>query len=290
MLSIVIIEYHSLDAVQKLYQSLQKVDIKEQYEVIASSNSLYDKAKQEAIQEEYSFARWTFNEKNGGFAYGMNQGLKIAKGDLLLITNPDVIIKSGVDEAIDFLKQHSKVGAVGPMIKDKDGEVQDSCRKYVTPANYIVRQLKRIFLHKDRISDYSYSDMQTADWIIGAFILMTREAYQLTQGLDDKYFMYAEDLDFCTRLRKAGKEIVYFPKMQVEYKGSSSARHSCKYAKIFLKSHVRYWNKFGYARYGGGVSKENGYQPYLLITAHFLRRQFYFSRTVSGRVFSQFSF
>lgn len=255
MLSIIIIEYHSLDAIQRLYHSIKKIDIADEYEIIVSSNSLYDKTKQEEILKEYSFARWTFNKKNGGFAYGMNQGLKEAKGDFLLIANPDVVIKGGINEAMEFLKKHSKVGACGPMIKDAKGVIQDSCRKYVTPKNYIIRQLKRIILHKDSIDEYSYNSIQTVDWVIGAFILMTKEAYELTKGLDDSYFMYGEDLDFCTRLRKAGKEIVYFPQMEIEYKGTSSARHSWKYAKIFMQSHLRYWHKFGFVL-GGGIRRE----------------------------------
>jgi N-acetylglucosaminyl-diphospho-decaprenol L-rhamnosyltransferase len=256
MLSIIVIEFHSLDEIQRFYQSIQKVDIKGEVELIISSNSLYDKEEQERIRREYSFAKWTFNEKNGGFAYGINMGLKVAKGDYLLMCNPDVVVKKGISAAIDFLAEHNGVGAVGPLIMDAKGNIQDSCREYVTPFNYVVRQLKRIVSRRERITEYDSHTMQTVDWTIGAFILMTREAYNLTKGLDEGYFMYAEDLDFCTRLRIAGKEIVYFPEMEIEYKGTSSARHSWKYAKIFLESHLRYWRRFGFTLHRGGYKKK----------------------------------
>ena len=76
--------------------------------------------------------------------------------------------------------------------------------------------------------------------------MVSKKAYELTQGMSEDYFMYAEDLDWCTRIRKKGLEIVYYPNAIIEYKGTRSARKSKKYAKIFLKSHITYWKKFGF--------------------------------------------
>ena len=143
----------------------------------------------------------------------------------------------------EFLTTHPEVGAIGPKIVDDENNIQDSCRSYVTLPSYIMRQVKRILFKKDSVLDskFDYNSVQTVDWIIGAFIMVTREVYEKTGGLCDDYFMYAEDLDWCTRIRKAGYEVVYYPKAQIVYKGTRSARHSWKYMKIFLKSHFLYW-------------------------------------------------
>ena len=117
----------------------------------------------------------------------------------------------------------------------------------MTLPRFIWRQIKRIFLRKDSVLQphFDYSKIQTVDWLIGAFILVSRTAYKATGGLNSNFFMYAEDIDWCTRIRECGYEIVYFPKVQIKYKGSRSARNSSKYAKIFLKSHIGYWRKYG---------------------------------------------
>lgn len=251
-LSIIVIEYKSLDDI-KLFQEQVKQSVKRvDYELIVSSNSQYNISLQETIKQQYPDIIWVFNEKNGGFAYGMNRGLELATGDYLMIANPDLKIKTGLAEAILFLHKQPFVGAVGPLIKDEKGGQQDSARSYLTLNSWVKRNTKRI-LGKEEI--YDYSKIRTVDWLIGACILMTREAYKQTRGLDEHYFLYGEDLDLCTRIRAAGLEVVHYPEMEVEYKGTRSARHSWKYACIFMQSLWYYWRKFGFF-YGQPKRKE----------------------------------
>ena len=242
-LSIVVIEYNSLDDIVLFDKHVKELLKDMDYELIVSSNSCYDLSKQKEIKEQMPHVNWSFNERNGGFAYGMNRGLELAQGDYLMIANPDMTLKYGLKEAIDFLHAHKEVGAVGPLIKDEEDVVQDSARTYLTVSSWINRNTKRL-LGKEVKCDYSR--VQTVDWVIGACILMKREAYRATGGLDEHYFLYVEDLDLCTRIRAAGLEVVHFPKMEVEYKGTRSARHSRKYANIFFKSIWYYWKKFGF--------------------------------------------
>lgn len=246
-LSIVIVEYHSLEEIDKY---LRKVSGLNDIEVIVSSNSMYSKTEKEDILKKHTGCIWQFNEKNGGFAYAMNNGLAVATGDILVISNPDCSIQHGLKDMAEFLTTHPEVGAIGPKIVDDENNIQDSCRSYVTLPSYIMRQVKRILFKKDSVLDskFDYNSVQTVDWIIGAFIMVTREVYKKTGGLCDDYFMYAEDLDWCTRIRQAGYEIVYYPKAQIVYKGTRSARSSWKYMKIFLKSHFLYWKRFGYLK------------------------------------------
>lgn len=246
-ISIVIVEYKSLDELQRCAESLQK-GFSYDVELIVSSNSCYSEEMQEAVCAQFPQFRWSFNEKNGGFAYAMNQGLKLATGDYLIIANPDCVFIETLDPMVDFLRVHPEVGAIAPQIVDDNGQIQDSCRQYVSVQSFIWRQIKRIITKQEVLLNprFNYSKNQTVDWIIGAFIMVPRAVYEKTGGLSDEYFMYAEDVDWCTRIRQEGWEIVYYPKVKIQYKGTRSARKNTNSAKIFLYSHKTYWKKFGY--------------------------------------------
>ena len=248
MLSIIIIEYHSLNDIKKCIESIKANCPDLEYEVIVSSNSCYSEKKQKEIKHETSGVKWLFNARNGGFAYGMNRGLGVASGDYLVIMNPDVKITASLLPMLAFLETHKEVGAIAPQIVGHDGEIQDSCREFVIPYRFAVRQLRRLFTKEVSIRSerIDYSKVQTVDFVIGAFIMIRREVYEKIGGLDEGYFMYAEDVDLCTRIWLAGYQVVYYPEVRVEYEGSRSARVSKKYAQIFIKSHLRYWKKFGF--------------------------------------------
>lgn len=248
MLSIVIVEYHSMQEIQECVASIRQ-HISVDYEIIISSNSCYPESQHKEISAQAGqHIKWLFNDKNGGFAYAMNQGLLVARGEYLTIMNSDDVFVSDIDDMVNFMKKHPEIGAIAPQIRDAEGNIQDTARPYVSLHRYVWRQFKRISTYKTSILDtqIDYSRIQTVDWLIGAFIMVSRPAYEATGGLDERYFMYAEDLDWCTRIRQKGFEIVYYPKVVVTYKGSRRARHNPKYAKIFLDSHFKYWKKFGF--------------------------------------------
>lgn len=246
--SFVIVEFNTIEDIDWCIDSISQLLVNFPFEIIISSNSQYSTYQQKEILEKFPQCIWCFNERNGGFAYAMNRGLRKATGDYLVIMNPDCKIKFGIKKMVSFLQKHPQVGAIAPQIVDEEGNLQDTCREYVSLPSFAYRQLMRVITHKESILNpfFDYQKIQTVDWVIGAFIMVSRKAYERTNGLSEDYFMYAEDLDWCTRIRKAGFEVVYYPKAVVEYKGTRSARKSKKYAKIFLKSHLTYWKKFGF--------------------------------------------
>lgn len=246
-ISIVIIEYNSLDELQRCAESLQK-GFSCEVELIASSNSCYGKQKQDETLSLFPQFKWSFNERNGGFAYAMNQGMKLATGDYLIIANPDCVFIDNLDEMVIFLQHHPEVGAIAPQVVDESGKIQDSCRHYISVQSFIWRQIRRKFTGKEVLlnSRVDYSKVQTVDWVIGAFIMVSRSVYEKTEGLSDDYFMYAEDMDWCTRIRLAGWEVVYYPKVKIQYKGTRSARKYTNSAKVFLNSLKTYWKKYGF--------------------------------------------
>lgn len=246
LLSIVIVEYHSKDEIRQCISSLQS-HLTMPYEIIVSSNSCYSEVDRKDI-EMADTVRWLFNGRNGGFAYAMNQGLKVAKGNYMIIMNSDCTFNQDLDKMVTFMEQHPNVGAIAPQIRDDENNIQDTARPYVSLPSFVWRQLKRVLKHEVSVLNpqMDYTKIQTVDWVIGAFMMVSRKAYQVTGGLDDHFFMYAEDLDWCTRIRQQGFEVVYYPEVVVTYKGTRRARSHFGYAKIFLASHIAYWKKFGF--------------------------------------------
>lgn len=246
ILSFIIIEYFSLEEVAKCIETISSSAKDIPYEIIISSNSQYPEEKQAQLPV-WENTRWVFNSKNGGFAYGMNRGLDVAKGKYRVIMNPDVKILSDLSPMIEFMDNNLDVGAIAPKVVNENGEIQDSCRPYVSLQSFLYRLYRRITEHTTAVlsNDFDYTLTQTVDWVIGAFIMVRDNIAIETGGLDEHYFMYAEDLDWCTRIRKLSYEIVYFPEVVIEYMGSRYARWKFKYACIFTFSHLRYWRKFG---------------------------------------------
>jgi len=243
-ISFVIVEYHSVEDVITCQSSIaDKVPADWLFEVIVSSNSVYSLAEQDRLIAQDKTLKWVFNEKNGGFAYAMNKGLAVANGDILIILNPDVQIQFGFVDMVNYFCKCNNVGIIAPKLIDKDGKVQDSYRNFITPIDFLKRNLLRLLCgEREPIAPVSSVNV---DWVIGAFMMMSRESYEAVNGLDENYFLYCEDMDLCRRMHLKGYSVVYYPEAYGQYAGTRSARRSRKFAWIFLKSLFRYWNKFG---------------------------------------------
>lgn len=237
------IEYHSQNEIGKFLDSINHL-FRKGIEVIVSSNSQYEKDEQERIVADSPQMRWIFNERNGGFAYGMNEGLQSAKGDFLIVANPDVKLKTPLEPMMDYLQSHPEVGIIAPKIVDEEGVIQDSFRHFFTPWGFLIRQLGWI-KDQGRLHVKDFQEPVHGDWVIGAFMMVRRDFYEKVGGLSEDYFMYCEDMDWCKRAHLAGFDVVYYPGVVVEYKGTRAARRSWKYAKIHIKSILTYWRKFG---------------------------------------------
>ena len=243
--SIVVLEYKSVDEILSFQNSAKSVLTEGQWELVITSNSLYGADKQKEIVRNSTWGRWQFNSRNGGFAYGMNEGLKVATGDVLVIVNSDVKFKTPLEPMVDYLLQHPEVGIIAPKIVDENGIVQDSFRHFATPFSFVGRQVGRI-IRRNKLNVKNLNTPQKVDWVIGAFMMVRRDFYEKVGGLSEDYFMYCEDEDWCKRAWLAGYEVIYFPETVVEYKGTRSSRRSWKYAKIHLESLFTYWRKYGF--------------------------------------------
>lgn len=144
-LSFVIVEYHSIEDIVVCTSSRVTAfaDFFE-FEIVISSNSMYSIERQSEITKRWNLFRWVFNEKNGSFAYAMNRGLAIANGDILIILNPDVQIKFGFVDMINYFSKCNNIGIIAPRLIDKDGKVQDSYRNFITLISFVKKNIKTI--------------------------------------------------------------------------------------------------------------------------------------------------
>ena len=206
-LSFVIIEYHCPDSVLSCLNSIKKACTGASCEVIVSSNSMYNPKQQEFLIHKIPDVKWVFNACNKGFAGGMNAGILLSRGKVIVLTNPDVTLTGcNITKAYDYLMLHDNVGLLGPKIVDRYGHIQDSCRNFMGLKEFFSRIYQRLSLGRDVLLNnmFDYTAQQPVDWVIGAFMLVRREALAKVGLLDDNYFLYVEDMDWCRRFWESG--------------------------------------------------------------------------------------
>lgn len=220
--SFIIIEFNSVKDVIRCVNSLTDNCRNLKYEIIVSSNSQYDIKKQNFLVKTYPEITWSFNEKNGGFAYGMNRGIEKCQGEYIVLQNPDTTIEnSKLSDAIDFLQSQPNIGILGPQVQNNASEIQDTCRSFVTPLDIVYRFLKRNFCHKGVIlnKDFDYNKIQFVDWVIGAFMITSRKNLEKVGLFNERFFMYVEDMELCLRFWESGLRVCYYPPLKVKYEG-----------------------------------------------------------------------
>jgi N-acetylglucosaminyl-diphospho-decaprenol L-rhamnosyltransferase len=210
------------------------------------------------LREEFPTIDLIANEENVGFTRGNNQGISCSDGRYVLLLNPDTeIVGDALEKMVAYMEAHLQVGALGPQLLDPDGQVQSSRRRFPSlKAAYVESTfLQQWFpeseiLRRYYILDSSDDKTQAVDWVVGACLLMRRETLEEVGLLDEAFFMYSEELDWCYRAKKLGWEIVYLPTAQViHHVGKSSeqvlpVRHiQFQRSKVlFFKKHHGYWS------------------------------------------------
>ncbi len=195
------------------------------------------------------------NRRNLGFARACNLLLTQARGDYLLVLNPDALIQPDtLERMVKALQAHPEVGMAGCFIRNPDGSEQAGCRRAVpTPWRSLVRvlHLHRLFPHQPRFRDFVLTreplprEPVPVEAISGAFMLVRREILEQVGALDDAYFLHCEDLDWCMRVRRAGWQILFVPEVEiVHYKGTCSQGRPVRVLWHMHKGMTRFYHKF----------------------------------------------
>jgi len=207
----------------------------------------------EMVRHAFPHVTLIANADNRGFTGGNNQGTGASQGRYVLLLNPDTEILDGaLIQMVTYMDAHPDVGALGPMLLNPDGSVQPSRRRFPTPATAFIESttLQSWFPHHRLLRDYYVLDkpddaIAQVDWVDGACLLARREALDQVGLLDDGYFMYSEELDWCRRAKAAGWQIVYFPQARVmHHRGQSSEQVKAFQIIRFNQSKIRYFRKY----------------------------------------------
>ena len=217
--------------------------------IVVDNASTYGSA--DMVRAEFPGVRIIVNAVNRGYAGGNNDGIAAASGRHVLILNPDtLVLGNALPAMVAYADAHSQVGALGPQLLNPDGSVQSSRRRFPTLATALFESTwlqslaPRGVLSHYYLLDRSDNATQEVDWLVGACLLVRREVIQQVGGLDERFFMYSEELDWCRRIRQAGWQIVYLPSARVvHYIGKSSDQVVAQRHIYFQSSKVRYFRK-----------------------------------------------
>ena len=198
--------------------------------------------------------------KNVGFRALVNEGLKKTAGRYILILNSDIVLTEGAAaKLINYLEQNKDAGVVGPQLLNLDGSIQDSCLRFFGPLTVLARRTlfgKTYFGQKlvarFLMKDFDHNQTREVDWILGSALLVRRTAVDQVGPMDDRFFMYFEDVDWCRRFHLAGHKIVYLPGAKMYHYHLRVSKKSGgvwdlfvnKYTWIHIISAVKYYWKY----------------------------------------------
>ena len=278
-LSIIIINYKSAHHVLNCIESVYKETSRHTFEIIVVDNQSEDESEAR-IRSAFPGIIWIQTGYNAGFARANNEGIKIAKGDYILLLNADTIVQDGaLDQTIDLFEQDREAVACGVQLLNPDGTHQISGAHFIKgslnfllPLPYLGRFIRYMGykLGSKVPSVQTVSDKVEVDWVVGAFLMVRKDVLPVSGLLDDDFFMYAEEIEWCSRLRKHGKLYLYGAPKVIHLGGGTSGDY---YETEENENSKNLWNKKGrqilisqFVR----IRKQHGIAWFLLIWAIFI--------------------
>jgi GT2 family glycosyltransferase len=254
-LSIVIVSWNVRDLLNLCLRSLGGSSL----EIIVVDNGSTD-GSIDLVRSQFPHVRLIANTENLGFPAANNQGIQVASGRYILLLNPDTeVVRDALSTMVAYCDEHQDVGMVGPQLLNSDRSVQSSRRRFPTLATaffestWLQPYAPRRVLERYYVLDQTDEQVQDVDWVYGAAMLARREAIQQVGLMDEGYFMYSEELDWCRRFWEAGWRVVYVPAAQIIHHGGKSSEQVVPARHIhFQTSKVRYFSKF-HGPFVGGI-------------------------------------
>ncbi|WP_411830862.1 glycosyltransferase family 2 protein [Paenibacillus graminis] len=233
------------------------------YEIILIDNNSRDDSV-ERISREFPGVMLIANSENVGYARANNQGMEVASGRYVLLLNSDTVVrKDTLQIMISFMDSRPDLGASGCKVILPDGSLDKACKRgFPTPSAsfYYAFGISKLFPDRPRFNGYQlgYLDPDQdypVDCLVGAFMLLRRETIDQVGGLDEDFFMYGEDLDWCFRIKEAGWGIYYYPQTSIVHlKGGSARRRPFKIVYEFHRAMILFHRKHYSKRYNSMIN------------------------------------
>ncbi|MCC7128877.1 MAG: hypothetical protein B6D39_02390 [Anaerolineae bacterium UTCFX2] len=258
VLSILIVNWNGGQVLLDCLESIFGNPPDQPYEVILVDNASTD-ASAHAAESRYPQVQVIHSPANLGFAGANNIAFNRASGEYLLLLNPDTVVQPGALQALlSYLAENSKAGAAGARLLNPDGSLQPSC----SPEPTLSREFARLFHLKGvrpdgyyEMKDWDIAAPRRVDTLLGACLMVRRTAQLQIGAMDETFFMYSEEVDYCRRLRQAGWEICWVPQARVVHLGAQSTRQAA--SQMFLQLYlakVQYFRKH-YGRFSARLYK-----------------------------------
>ena len=230
----------------------------ENWEVWVADNASADRTV-EIIGNDFPRVRVIANVENLGFAKACNQIVANTGGEYVLFLNPDSIAsKDALEKALHDIERDEQIGVLGVRLSDETGDLQKSAYRFPNVFNSFIEKLGLYrLLSNDRkreilLGDYfDHQFSREVDWLYGAFMLSRRSAIEKAGGIPEDYFLFAEDLDFCYLVKKAGYKIWFSAECEIIHKGNQSAGQLpsiWRVERTILSKYAFCFNRFGWFR------------------------------------------
>ena len=201
----------------------------------------------EAVRQRYPWAITVANGRNEGFARAANQGLKEMKGRYALLLNPDTRLKrGGIEPLISFMETHPEAGAAGPQLLNADGSKQNSIANFPSLTTEFLNKRLLRWLLPGRFpgKERRYTGPVEVDSVIGACMMVRGDALRQVGLLDESYFLFLEETDWCYRSKKAGWKIYHVPQAEiVHFQGKSAGAEKAKARVEYYRSRYTFFKK-----------------------------------------------
>ncbi len=300
-LSIVIVNYNVKYFLEQCLHAAKKAAAKLSSEIIVVDNDSVDGSCQ-MVSEKFPELQLIINKKNVGFSKANNQAIRVAKGEYILLLNPDTVVEEdSFIKIAAFMDEHPEAGGLGvKMIDGKGRFLPESKRGLPTPevAFWKIFGFSKLFPHSKRFSRYhlgylSNDEVHEVEVLAGAFMLLRAETLEKVGLLDEDYFMYGEDIDLSFRITQGGYKNYYFPDTTIiHYKGESTKKGSINYVRVFYNAMIifakKHFSKGNARKYAILINLAIYFRALLSLTGQFIK-SFYLPVIDAGLIFLGFA-
>ena len=248
-LAIVIVNFNAREHLENCLASLAAAPPLTTHEIVVVDNASTD-GSASSVRSRWPAVTIFEQPENRGFASANNAGIRATAGELVLLLNNDTIVPPGaLDRLVARLDANRAVAVAGPRLVDGDGNPELSFGPMISPAGEL-RQKTVVALYARDIGPavrwvrHATSSEHEVDWVSGACLLVRRSAAEAAGLLDERYFLYTEDVDFCAAIRAEGHRVLFTPAAEVVHlRGRSRATAPAASAAAYRKSHLAFYEK-----------------------------------------------
>ena len=243
-LSIILVTWNALEVTSEALASIQKYTKDVSYEVFVIDNGTTKDATVAELPKRFPWIRFVANPDNRGFGKANNQGIRRARGRYLLLLNNDTIqIENALGEAVRYMDEHPDVGALGITHLNNDAGRTLQASHFQFPRPWLdVRSLLGLPVPAG-LTDRPAEREMDVDWVVGSFLMMRRTCFEDVGELDERFFIYDEDIDWCLRAGRAGWKIRYWPGAKMLHVGSAARPFMKDKTFVHFRSHLSYIKK-----------------------------------------------